>query len=168
MEELAGRTVRIRTAGPDDLPRLAAIAAEPAVARRWGPVPAHELAEMLVITLAGEIIGAIQYEEENEPMYRHAGIDIFLSTACHGRGLGTDAVRTLAAWLIDARGHHRLTIDPAADNAAAIRCYEKAGFRPVGRMRQYERDPATGEWHDGLLMDLLASELPRDPVAGHR
>lgn len=168
MEELMGRMVRIRTVGTGDLARLAAIAAEPAVARRWGPVPEHELAGMLAITLDGEVIGAIQYEEENEPMYRHAGIDVFLSTACHGRGLGTDAVRTLATWLIDARGHHRLTIDPAADNAVAIRCYEKAGFRPVGLMRQYERDPATGQWHDGLLMDLLASELPRDPVAGQR
>jgi aminoglycoside 6'-N-acetyltransferase len=49
-------------------------------------------------------------------------------------------------------------IDPAADNAAAIRAYEKVGFRPVGVMRQYERLPG-GEWHDGLLMDLLADEL---------
>jgi aminoglycoside 6'-N-acetyltransferase len=57
------------------------------------------------------------------------------------------------------RGHHRLTIDPAVDNAAAVRCYTKAGFRPVGVLRQYERDGATGEWHDGLLMDALASEI---------
>jgi aminoglycoside 6'-N-acetyltransferase len=49
-------------------------------------------------------------------------------------------------------------IDPAADNAAAIACYRKVGFRPVGIMRQYERGPE-GEWHDGLLMDLLAAEL---------
>ena len=49
-------------------------------------------------------------------------------------------------------------IDPAADNVAAIRAYEKVGFRPVGVMRQYERLPG-GEWHDGLLMDLLADEL---------
>jgi aminoglycoside 6'-N-acetyltransferase len=49
-------------------------------------------------------------------------------------------------------------IDPAADNVAAIRTYEKAGFKPVGVMRRYERLPG-GEWHDGLLMDLLADEL---------
>jgi aminoglycoside 6'-N-acetyltransferase len=64
----------------------------------------------------------------------------------------------LARYLIEERGHHRLTIDPAADNAAAIRAYEKVGFRPVGRMRSYERGP-DGTWHDGLLMDLLADEL---------
>ena len=54
--------------------------------------------------------------------------------------------------------YRRLVIDPAADNAAAIRCYRKVGFRPVGIMRQYERGP-DGSWHDGLLMDLLAEEL---------
>jgi aminoglycoside 6'-N-acetyltransferase len=57
-----------------------------------------------------------------------------------------------------ARGHHRFTIDPAAHNEHAIRAYEAVGFRPVGRMRDYERAP-DGTWHDGLLMDLLVSEL---------
>ena len=60
--------------------------------------------------------------------------------------------------LIDERGHHRITIDPAATNAAAIRAYEKVGFRRVGVMRSYERDADGRDWHDGLLMELLAGE----------
>ena len=75
-----------------------------------------------------------------------------------GRGVGPDAVRTLARFLFDVRGHHRLVIDPAADNAAAIRAYEKVGFRAGGVMRAYERID-DGPWHDCLLMDLLAGEL---------
>ncbi|CDR05267.1 GCN5-related N-acetyltransferase [Streptomyces iranensis] len=75
-----------------------------------------------------------------------------------GRGLGTDSVRTLARHLITDHGHHRVVIDPAAGSAAAIRCYGKVGFRPVGVMRSYERG-ADGTWHDGLLMDLPAEEL---------
>jgi aminoglycoside 6'-N-acetyltransferase len=67
-------------------------------------------------------------------------------------------VRTLARWLVEERGHHRVTIDPAAANARAIRCYERVGFRPVGAMRRYERGPG-GDWRDGLLMDLLPEEL---------
>jgi aminoglycoside 6'-N-acetyltransferase len=55
-------------------------------------------------------------------------------------------------------GHHRLVIDPAADNVAALRSYSKVGSRPVGIMRRYERG-AAGTWHDNLLMDLLAEEL---------
>jgi aminoglycoside 6'-N-acetyltransferase len=117
-----------------------------------------------VIEVAGQIAGAIQFHEEDDPQYRHAGIDMFLGTAHHGRGLGGEAIRVLARYLIAERGHHRLTIDPAADNLPSIRAYERVGFRPVGIMRRYEKG-LDGEWHDGLLMDLLADELrdARDP-----
>ena len=67
-------------------------------------------------------------------------------------------MRRVVRLLIGERGHHRVTIDPAASNAAAIRAYEKVGFRPVGIMRRYERDADGNGWHDGLLMDLLAGE----------
>jgi aminoglycoside 6'-N-acetyltransferase len=85
-------------------------------------------------------------------------MDIYVDPEVHGRGVGTDAIRTLSRHLIDDRGHHRLTIDPAAHNEAAIRCYTKAGFKPIGIGRQAERGP-DGTWHDSLLMDLLADEL---------
>ena len=91
-------------------------------------------------------------------MYRHAGIDIALAEGWRGRGIGADAIRTLARYLFEVGGHHRLTIDPAAANARAIRSYERLGFRPVGIMRSYERG-LDGTWHDGLLMDLLPEEL---------
>jgi aminoglycoside 6'-N-acetyltransferase len=106
-------------------------------------------------------VGLIQYAEENDPDFRHAGIDLFLAEAAQGRGLGTDAVRTLVRYLLRERGHHRLTIDPAADNAPAIRVYQKVGFRPVGWMRDYWRAP-DGTWRDGLLMDLLARDFDPD------
>jgi aminoglycoside 6'-N-acetyltransferase len=111
-----------------------------------------------VIELDGRVVGWIQWEAEKDPDYRHAWMDIYLDPEVRGRGLGTDAVRTLARHLIVDHGHHRLTIDPAADNTAAIRSYTKVGFRPVGIMRRYERGP-DGTWHDSLLMDLLAEEL---------
>lgn len=158
---ISGAEVRIRGVREGDVGRIRVISQEVGVARWWGVVSEEEIAGMLAVVLGEEVIGAIQYEEEETAMYRHASIDVFLGGAFQGRGLGTDAVRTLATWLVDVRGHHRVTIDPAADNAAAVRCYEKAGFRAVGRMRQYERDPVSGEWRDGLLMDLLAAELPR-------
>jgi aminoglycoside 6'-N-acetyltransferase len=80
-----------------------------------------------------------------------------------GTGPGTEALRLPARHLVEERGHHRLTIDPAVANTRAIRAYEKVGFRPVGVMRQYERGP-DGTWHDSLLMDMLASELRAEPI----
>jgi aminoglycoside 6'-N-acetyltransferase len=93
-------------------------------------------------------------------MYRHAGVDLFLASDFHGRGLGSEAVRVICTHLIDERGFHRIVIDPEVANEAAIACYRKVGFKPVGVMRRYQRDSA-GEWQDGLLMDLLAGELVR-------
>ncbi len=107
----------------------------------------------------------VQFGEEDDSRYRHASVDIFVDPAVHGRGIGQDTVRTMVRHLIADRGHHRLVIDPAADNEPAIRCYRAAGFRPVGILRGYEKDvhPDSGEeldgWHDGLLMDLLAAEF---------
>ena len=165
---LSGDLSTLRPAGTGDIPALAAIRVTPQVRERWrgdddmATEVAADLADpdvqTFVILHGGHIAGAIQWSAEEEPDYRHANIDVYLDPALHGRGLGTDAVRTLARHLIAEHGYHRLVIDPAADNAAAIRCYSKVGFRPVGIMRRYERS-ADGTWHDGLLMDLLADEL---------
>lgn len=165
---LTGPRVTLRNSTLGDLEPITSIRHEPEVERRWGVLEEGELEEFLqdektfVIDADGEVIGAIQYDEEEDPMYRRAGIDIFLTTSRHGQGFGSEAVRTLALYLIEERGHHRLTIDPAADNAAAIRAYEKVGFRSVGLMRSYERGP-DGTWHDGMLMEMLADELRDDP-----
>jgi aminoglycoside 6'-N-acetyltransferase len=162
---LRGERVVLRPVADADRPRLREILAEPEVARWWGlssvvSAPAEPAADEveLAIDLGNELVGVIQYAEENDPDYRHAGIDIYLTTAAQGQRLGRDAIRTLARYLFEERGHHRLTIDPAASNARAIAAYANVGFRPVGIMRQYERGPDS-TWHDGLLMELLREEL---------
>ena len=165
---LRGAMVSLRPAMSDDIPALARIRATPEVYRWWRGEPdmvsevaadlADSEASTLAVELDGRVIGAIQWSAELEPDYRHAGIDIYLDPSVHGRGAGSDAIRTLARHLIVDEGFHRLVIDPAADNAAAIRCYSKVGFKPVGIMRKYERG-SDGTWHDGLLMDLLAEEV---------
>lgn len=166
---LTGERVVLRPAHAGDLDALEAIFAEPEVARWWhgydrrrieaeavhGDDPAETV---YVVDVDGEVAGVVQSYEELEPDYRSAGLDIAVGTRWHGTGVGLDALRTLATHLLGERGHHRLTIDPAADNARAIAAYTKLGFRPVGVARQYERGP-DGTFHDGLLMDLLRGEL---------
>jgi aminoglycoside 6'-N-acetyltransferase len=165
--ELHGEQVTLRPHRPADRDALRDILAQPAVAEWWGPgSPDHAVDEWLepdesvgfAIEVDGILVGSIQYLEESGADYRHASIDLFLDTAHQGRGLGPDAIRTVARYLFEDRGHHRLTIDPSVANQRAIRAYERVGFRPVGRMRQYERGQ-DGAWHDGLLMDLLVGEL---------
>jgi aminoglycoside 6'-N-acetyltransferase len=165
---LSGETVRLRPAERADLPSLVAIRKTPEVYAFWRGgsdlVAAVDEdfdepgSEPYVIELDGLVVGWIQWSAEEEPDYRHATIDIYVDPAVHGRGVGTDAVRTLARHLISHHGHHRIEIDPAADNTAAIRCYTKVGFHPIGVRRRSEKG-SDGSWHDALLMDLLADEL---------
>ena len=168
--DLHGRQVTLRPVTLDDAPILAEILGEPSVAQWWGTFHLERARrdltagapneEGFAIEHEGAVVGYIQSVEETEPDFRHAGIDLFLRTDAQGRGLGPDAIRALAIELIDGRGHHRITIDPAAANTRAIEAYAKLGFRPIGIMRQYQRI-ADGTWIDALLMDLLAPELVR-------
>jgi aminoglycoside 6'-N-acetyltransferase len=166
---LRGELVTLRPIRPDDREALLSVLRDPSVVAVWDTRgPENSVEEILAgdkgwtpfaIEVDGEFAGSIQCsEEDTDGDYRHAGIDIFMSSGFQGRGIGTDAVRTLARYLLEVRGHHRLTIDPAADNARAIRTYEKVGFKRVGVMRKYERG-GDGTYHDGLLMDMLAGEL---------
>lgn len=162
--ELQGERVVLRSLAEEDVPFLVELATDPEVVRWWDVVEASylrekiELGKKFVILVDGEIAGMIEFYEELEPDFRHAGMDLFLGARFQGRGLGVDVARTMARYLIDERGHHRLIIDPAADNERAIRCYEKIGFRRVGVMREYWLDP-DGVQRDGVLLDLLAREL---------
>jgi len=161
--ELRGERVALRRATAADVHAIAAILAEPEVARWWGE---HDTAQALiddpsvetfVIKLGGEVAGVLLVSEEDEPEYRHAALDISLATRYQNQGLGREALRLMIDHLAGERGHHRFTIDPAADNERAIRCYAAVGFKPVGVLRRYWRDPG-GVWRDGLLMDMLAGE----------
>ena len=165
---LRGEGVSLRPVAASEAGRLTEILSHPDVAVWWGHWDLDRVQRELIdatdgtvsyaVAVDDQVIGLIQYAEEDDPEYRHASIDIFVHPAWHGRGLGADAVRTLARYLFDERGHHRITIDPAAHNERAIRSYQHVGFRPVGVMRRYERGP-DGSWHDGLLMDLLPEDL---------
>jgi aminoglycoside 6'-N-acetyltransferase len=150
----------LRPLEADDVAELLRILATPDVSRWWdAPDEAFPLGDdpdstRFTILVDGAVAGMIQYSEEPDPKYRHATIDLFVDPAVRGRGVGPEAIRRVVAMLVE-RGHHRITIDPAVENTPAIRAYEKAGFRPVGIMRAYERDADGHGWHDGLLMELL-------------
>jgi aminoglycoside 6'-N-acetyltransferase len=136
---------------------------EPEVARWWGHWDVARVRtelledpqiEVLAIERDGEVIGVAQIVEETDPDYHHAALDISLATEHHGQGLGREALRLLIDHLAAERGHHRFTIDPAAENERAIRSYTAVGFEPVGVMHMYERAP-DGTWRDGLFMELI-------------
>ena len=110
----------------------------------------------------------LQYTEELEPRYRHAAIDLFVDPARHGRGVGTRALALAVAILVGARPSphdHR----SGARQPAAVRCYAKAGFRVVGiTARATSATPRASGWHDGLLMEFLATPVDREELEASR
>ena len=139
----------------EDLPLLHAWINRPHVAEWWDSpaTPAEVEAEYdpaqaalgpdrhYLAWLDGEPVGFIQsyvvmnpgsgwWEDERDPGAR--GTDQFLADPARlGQGLGTRMVRAFVARLFEDPAVTRVQVDPSPDNARAIRCYAKAGFRPV-------------------------------------
>jgi len=155
---LRGETVTLRPLTADDAPALLALLTDPGVATWWQRASWDQINEegatVFAIIVEGAVAGSIQYAEETDPDYHFASIDIFVGDAWQDRGVGSEAMRLLIGYLTDRRGHHRITVDPAAANDRAIHVYERLGFRRVGTMRAYERTK-DGAWRDALLMELI-------------
>jgi len=130
----------------------------PHVAEWWSPTPSlieveqefeplisEESTTRAYLVLGdGEPIGYIQsyiakdsgegwWPDEQDPGVR--GIDQFLAHADQiGRGVGSAMVRAFVQRLFGDPAVTRIQTDPSPQNRRAIRCYEKAGFRPLGEI----------------------------------
>jgi aminoglycoside 6'-N-acetyltransferase len=158
---IAGDRLVLEPVRQEHVQRLRQLRATPDVARWWDPAPEGWPLEpeadltRLALVVDGEVSGYVQFWEEPDPSGRHADVDIFLGPGAQGRGLGTEAMRTVVRHLIEDRGHHRITLGTSVDNKRAIHVYEKVGFRRVGVMRKAALNHLSGEWEDELLMELV-------------
>jgi RimJ/RimL family protein N-acetyltransferase len=74
-----------------------------------------------------------------------------------GRGYGTEAMRLLLDYAFTVLGMHSVMLTVFEYNGAGRRCYEKVGFREMGRRR--ESRWYNGRFWDEIHMDILASEF---------
>jgi RimJ/RimL family protein N-acetyltransferase len=89
---------------------------------------------------------------------RTATLGIFIGEKdCRGRGFGTEAVRTLCRFAFGEMDLRKIRLDTQAGNEAALRAYEKVGFRQEGVLRQefYRKGRALDVVRMGLLRDEL-------------
>lgn len=100
-------------------------------------------AHPFIASLDGEPVGYIQFYDAaavpgwwpDEPGPGVLGIDQFLGDGARlGQGLGTAMVRQFVARIFADPAVTEVRLDPRPDNARAIRCYEKAGFRATGEI----------------------------------
>ena len=134
-------------------------------ARTWiARAVADDAPEHFAVEAGGVFAGGIGIM----PMHgEHRGVATFgywLGRAHWGRGIATDAARTLARYGLGQGGLRRLEAMVFAPNVASARVLEKCGFSLEGRLRDayVQRD---GAICDGLLYARLAWDPEPSPPA---
>ena len=144
---------------------------EPAVAECYGdpshlvtPASAKKTLEGLtghrfnIVLMDGDVcVGHISLHDIDH-FHLHAYIGIFIGDGEHrGKGYGAEAIRLVLDYGFKTMNLHSILLSVNADNAAAIACYKKAGFRESGRRREYKFKG--GKYIDIIYMDILEQEF---------
>ncbi len=113
----------------------------------------------LAICVAGVPVGGVSLRTPN--LAQGVGdMGWWLGRDVRGRGVGTRAVRLLAAWGLDHLGLRRISAGIHVDNAASLALAARVGFVAEGVRRQGA--PAFGPgWGDAVAVALLPSDLHR-------
>lgn len=89
---------------------------------------------------------------------RRANFAIGIFDPCRlGKGLGTAVIKRVLAYAFDELALHRVSLRVLAFNERAITAYLKSGFSIEGRER--ESALIDGEWHDDIMMGILAADF---------
>jgi diamine N-acetyltransferase len=173
---IVGTKVRLRPIERDDLPRFVEWFGDPEVRRhlaiylpfslaqeeRWfenlqGRLERQEDVLLAIETADGVHIGNLGLHGINWKD-RSAELGIAIGEKAYwNQGYGTDAIRTLLGLAFRELNLHRVFLRVDADNARAIRCYEKAGFQREGTSR--EAVFSEGSYRDQYVMSILESEF---------
>ncbi|MBS2539009.1 GNAT family N-acetyltransferase [Catenulispora sp. NF23] len=146
------RTMARQTHGPFVAKQAAEVAA---MFRTWSTNDGADAGLAAVELATGELIGHVALFGATVKD-RCATLGVMIGAPHQGRGLGTDAVRTIVDFGFTELGLHRIHLSVNGDNPAAIAAYRKVGFVEEGRLR--EAFFRGGRWHDDVKMGLLARE----------
>ena len=109
------------------------------IAAMWEPLLRGERADWLGFAIYAlpdlRPIGIANIRDFSNP-HGTAEFGITIGDASdRGQGFGTESTRLLLDYAFTVLGVHNVWLDTPAYNAGAIRAYEKAGFREIGRRR---------------------------------
>lgn len=104
----------------------------------------------------GHALGSV-YIRDIDRQHHKAEFGIFIGEeTSRGRGVGTAATKLMLRYCFEEEGLHRVYLRAYRRNTTAIHCYEKAGFRQEGILRDdvYVR----GAYHDMVWMGILRED----------
>ncbi len=76
---------------------------------------------------------------------------------CWSKGYGTETTLLMLDYGFSILGLHNITLETYAYNERAIKAYQRAGFRIMGRRR--EVNLWGGKFYDEIIMDCLSTEF---------
>jgi Acetyltransferases, including N-acetylases of ribosomal proteins len=111
-----------------------------------------------IILLDGDVlIGHVSLHDIDQ-LNRNAFLGVFIGDEKYrGKGYGAEVIKLVFEYGFKTLNLHNIMLSVHADNNAAIACYKKAGFREVGRRREWIFKD--GKYVDKIYMDILKSEL---------
>lgn len=141
--------MNIRLANSQDIPALAVIEKQQPRCAQWGENGwKTELAEKSAHVFCAHeqtVVGFVA-------LRLAAGVGEILNVGIlpdfTRRAIGTALLFHALTWARE-NGGEEISLEVAADNAAAIRLYEKAGFLPIGRRKKFYADG-----QDALIMGI--------------
>lgn len=110
-----------------------------------------------VLEHQGQAVGRIKAWEVN-PVDDYAQLGYDIRADFRSRGLMTEAVRAVCAYLLTEAGFHRVYCMIRASNAPSVRVCEKAGMIFDGTLREHFKQP-DGSFVDAKVYSMLASEV---------
>lgn len=130
---------------------------------KWIAESAKKSGEFHVLITAkkgGRPIGLIGVRELNE-RNGSGHLSIMIERRNWDKGFGTEAITGLLKFLFIQMNMHRIWLRVAEDNARALSCYKRCGFKVEGKLR--EDHFTRGDWRSSLIMSILADEVRRNP-----
>lgn len=109
------------------------------------------------ITIDDRVVGSIGVFRQGNIHRQTAELGYYIAEAYWGRGIMTDAVRQICAYVFDKSDIIRIYAEPFAYNIASCRVLEKAGFQYEGTLRS--NAVKKGRVIDMKMYSLLKEEM---------
>jgi RimJ/RimL family protein N-acetyltransferase len=171
---LVGRRVTLRAAKAGDEEYLVSAGRHAEIVKMYGednpkdgPVPQAEADAFLNLQLKSRfawviehedaLIGSLSFHSVDRVDQRAMMATGLFSPDNFNKGLGSEAMSLVLGHAFGAMNLHRVSLRVLHFNARAIAAYQKLGFVIEGRERQSAR--IGSEWHDDIIMGLLAPEF---------
>ena len=104
-----------------------------------------------------EVIGNIGLHEINH-INRTATLGVFIGNKNYwSKGYGTEAIQLILDFGFNYLNLNNIDLALMEFNQRALKCYEKCGFKEIGRKRKCKF--INGKYYDSILMDILAEEF---------